>query len=127
MIYLKTKLYVFDNTGILLVRCIHVPEVRKGCATLGTLVVVIPKKKQLKKAEEKIDLSLKSKVFLGIICGVKKKIRRKAGYLISFEKNSVILLTKDYNLIARRIVGPVCHEVLKYHFMHEISALKKTI
>ena len=127
MVFLKTKLHVFDNTGITLVKCIHVPEIRSGCATLGSLVVVVPQKKQINKPVEKLDLVLKNKVFWGILVTSKKQKKRKAGYHICFEKNGVLLLNKDLNLIARRVTGPVCNEVLRYVFMREVKALKRTI
>lgn len=123
MIYLKTKLQIFDNSGVLLVKCIHVLESRMKRAKLGTFVMVSLKKKKY----QLNHLSLKEKVLRGLVVASNWNTRRKSGYYIKFDSNAVILLTKQNALIGHRILGPLCNEIHKHAFLKDINFIKKTI
>lgn len=123
MIYLRTKLTVFDNSGVLLVRCIHVSEAIKRRARLGTFVMVSVKKKKY----QLTHLSLKEKVIPGVVVASSWNTRRESGYHIKFDLNAVILITKQKTMIGHRVLGPLCKEIYKQSFIKDINFIKKTI
>ena len=116
MIIPETNLTVADNSGARLVQCIKVlGGSRKKSATIGDLVVVSVKEAipngKVKKGE----------VVRAVIVRTSNGVFRFDGSKIKFDKNAVVLLTKEGEPIGTRIFGPVTRELRTKRFTKIIS------
>ena len=116
MIIAETNLTVADNSGARIVQCIKVlGSSKKRSATIGDLIVVSVKEAipdgKVKKGE----------VLKAVIVRTAKGIHRFDGSKIKFDKNSVVLLTKEGEPVGTRIFGPVTRELRTKKFMKIIS------
>ena len=116
MIIAETNLTVADNSGARLVQCIKVlGGTKKKSATIGDLIVVSVKEAipngQVKKGE----------VVRAVIVRTSSGIFRFDGSRIKFDKNAVVLLTKEGEPIGTRIFGPVTRELRTKRFTKIIS------
>jgi len=106
MIFTGTFLNVCDNSGVKWVQCLKVLKQRpKNFGKIGDLIVVsIKSVKSLSKIKRK-------EIYKGIIVRIKKKIMRKDGSNISFNKNSILLLGIKNIPIGTRTFGAVAKEL----------------
>ena len=116
MIIAETNLTVADNSGARLVQCIKVlGGTKKKSATIGDLIVVSVKEAipngKVKKGE----------VVRAVIVRTSYGIFRFDGSKIKFDKNAVVLLTKEGEPIGTRIFGPVTRELRTKRFTKIIS------
>ena len=116
MIISETNLTVADNSGARLVQCIKVlGGTKKKSATIGDLIVVSVKEAipngKVKKGE----------VVRAVIVRTSNGIFRFDGSKIKFDKNAVVLLTKEGEPIGTRIFGPVTRELRTKRFTKIIS------
>ena len=116
MIIAETNLTVADNSGARLVQCIKVlGGTKKKSATIGDLIVVSVKEAipngKVKKGE----------VVRAVIVRTSNGIFRFDGSRIKFDKNAVVLLTKEGEPIGTRIFGPVTRELRNRGQMKIIS------
>jgi len=116
MIIAETNLTVADNSGARLVQCIKVlGGTKKKSATIGDLIVVSVKEAipngKVKKGE----------VVRAVIVRTSNGIFRFDGSKIKFDKNAVVLLTKEGEPIGTRIFGPVTRELRTKRFTKIIS------
>ena len=116
MIIAETNLTVADNSGARLVQCIKVlGGTKKKSATIGDLIVVSVKEAipngKVKKGE----------VVRAVIVRTSNGIFRFDGSRIKFDKNAVVLLTKEGEPIGTRIFGPVTRELRTKRFTKIIS------
>ena len=116
MIIAETNLTVADNSGARLVQCIKVlGGTKKKSATIGDLIVVSVKEAipngKVKKGE----------VDRAVIVRTSNGIFRFDGSKIKFDKNAVVLLTKEGEPIGTRIFGPVTRELRTKRFTKIIS------
>ena len=84
MINTKTKLFVCDNSGATLTKCIQVYN-KKIYANIGDIVKVSIKKKN---PHKKI---IKNKMYPAVVLTTKKNNYRKNGIFIKFTKNRILL------------------------------------
>ena len=116
MIISETNLTVADNSGARLVQCIKVlGGTKKKSATIGDLIVVSVKEAipngKVKKGE----------VVRAVIVRTSNGVFRFDGSKIKFDKNAVVLLTKEGEPIGTRIFGPVTRELRTKRFTKIIS------
>ena len=116
MIIAETNLTVADNSGARLVQCIKVlGGTKKKSATIGDLIVVSVKEAipngKVKKGE----------VVRAVIVRTSNGVFRFDGSKIKFDKNAVVLLTKEGEPIGTRIFGPVTRELRTKRFTKIIS------
>lgn len=117
MVKVGTKLEVIDNSGIKVVKCIKLLGIGlRNYGQVGDVVIVSIGKGQFNryKGDNK-------KISLGVIVSVKKPLKRLGGEVISFDKNSVVLVKKDLTPIGTRILGPVMNELRERKFMKIVS------
>lgn len=88
MIFKGSKLRVCDESGIAVVKCLRPMQLKKY-ATVGDVIKVTVRKRAF---ETPI---LKRTLCLGLIVTVTRKIRRRNGICIHFERNNLILLSDD--------------------------------
>ena len=103
MIQQQTLLKVVDNSGAILVKCIKVLngfKKRYGC--VGDYVTVSVK--QLKSKSKKTCKIKRKEVYKALILKTKTRIWKKTGHAKMFTTNAVILLNKQNNPIATRIL-----------------------
>ena len=107
MIQNETILKVSDNSGINLVKCIKLLKgsKRKSCK-VGDFIVV-----SVKNVDDKSKL--KKKIYLALIVGTRKLLKRKNGSYISFKNNKVILFEEKNKIFGNRIFGPIPIELKK--------------
>ena len=111
MIQMQTKLEVADNSGAKLVKCVKVlGGSKRMSASLGDIIVVAVKQAlpggKIKKGEVK----------KAVIVRTSYPIRREDGSYIQFDKNSVVILGNQNELVGTRIFGPVARELRSKNF-----------
>ena len=116
MIQMQTRLHIADNSGGVRAMCIKVlGGSKKRSANIGDLIVVTVKEAipsgKVKKGE----------VLRAVIVRTSKGISRFDGSTIKFDKNSVVLLTKEGEPLGTRIFGPVTRELRSRKFTKIIS------
>lgn len=95
MVQLKTKLYIVDNTGAKLGKCIR--TMRSG--NIGDyLTLNIKKTKPLSKIKV-------GSVEHGILIRSTQKYQRKNGISLKFDKNAIVLLNNKFKPKAKRFKG----------------------
>ena len=116
MIQMQSNLFVADNSGARRIQCIKVlGGSKRRFASIGDIIVVsikdaIPRGK-VKKGE----------VFKAVIVRTSKEFTRNDGSTIRFDKNAAVLLDKQEEPVATRMVGPVTRELRTKKFMKIIS------
>jgi large subunit ribosomal protein L14 len=114
MIKPTSRLIIIDNSGGRRVVCIKlVNKPPKSYASVGDIILVIVKtyRKAIKKR-----LVNKKQIYNGLIVGTKKNVNRVSGISLNLLYNSMVILSKDYNLIAKRIRGTVFVELRHKNF-----------
>ena len=104
MIQPRTILNVVDNSGAKKVRCIKVlGGFKKKNAKTGDIVVVAVQ--QLRTKNRQYSKLNKKAVVRALIIKSKTKTLKPNGTYIKLDKNNVILINKQGNLIGTRILG----------------------
>ena len=119
MIVIQTKLFIADNSGALIARCIKILN-NKSIGLIGDLILVSllkinPKKKLIKGSLQK-----------GVIVRSKRKILRNGGYIFVYQ-NAIVILNNNLLPIATRIFGPILKELRKQRNFSKILSLAKYI
>lgn len=92
-----------DNSGAILVKCIKVLNgFKKRYSCIGDYVTVSVK--LLKNKSKKMCKIKKKEIYKALIIKTKTKVWKKTGYAKIFTDNSAILLNKQNNPIATRIL-----------------------
>ena len=116
MIQMQSMLESADNSGARKVQCIKVLSgSKRRYANIGDIIKVSVKdaipRGRVKKGE----------VYNAVIVRSRKGVRRADGSLIHFDKNAVVLLNAQKQMIGTRIFGPVTRELRTSQFMRIIS------
>ena len=120
MIQQQTILKVSDNSGAKTVKCIKVlGGFKKTHASLGDIIVVSIQK--LRNKIKKISKVKKKEIYKALIIRTKNYSKKKNGFFIKFQENSVALINKQGNPVGTRIVGPVPNILKKKQFQKFIS------
>ena len=106
MIYIKTKLFITDNSGGKLGECIKILGSKFGKAFLADSVVF-----SVKKALPNKKVS-SHEVRIGVVVRMSRRTIRKDGISISFGDNAIIVLDKRDDLQGNRIFGPIASELV---------------
>jgi len=110
MIQQQTVLKVSDNSGAKTAKCIKVlGGFKRKIAHVGDVIVVSIK-------ELRDNAAVNSKVKKGdihraIIIRTKQKINNNNHILTFFDDNAIVLINKQNNPIATRIVGPISKKI----------------
>ncbi len=108
------KFKCLDNTGVQLVKCIHLYKLRvvQPCSIiLITIKKVLPHRKLTK-----------GQVFKAVVVRLLKKTQRISGITVCYNQNSVVLLKKNELIpIGTRIYGSVFFENRIYGFMKIVT------
>jgi large subunit ribosomal protein L14 len=120
MIKKGSYLYVTDNTGALIVKCIHLYGgfSKKSSFMSEFVLIAIQKRKVLRQYITK-------NIYLALLVTQKKIYYRSNGYYIKFHLNKIILLNEAKKLVGTRILGTVCIEIKKYQYIKFSSLVKK--
>lgn len=103
MVQQQTLLKVIDNSGATLAKCIKIlGGFKKKYASIGDYITVSIK--QLKSKSKKTGKVKKKEVYKALIIKTKTKISKKTGYAKTFTYNAIILLNKQKNPVATRIL-----------------------
>ncbi len=106
MIRRGTHLKVSDNTGAKYVECIGTfgGAGRRYASTKDVIRVSIKKLDRKKKLKKKL-------VYLGLIIGIKNKLRRVDGSFVKCWTNRVVLITGKSKFMGTNVHGPLCKEI----------------
>ena len=116
MIQMQSNWFVADNSGAKKIQCIKVlGGSKRRFASIGDIIVV-----SIKDAIPRAKVK-KGEVFKAVIVRTSKEFTRKDGSTIRFDKNAEVLLDKQEEPVATRIIGPVTREWRKKKFMKIIS------
>ena len=106
MIQPRTILNVVDNSGAKKVRCIKVlGGFKKKSARTGDIIVVSVQ--QLRAKNRQYSKLNKGDVVRALIIKSKNKILKSNGTYTKLDKNHVILINKQGNLIGTRVLGSI--------------------
>ncbi len=111
MIQQQTLLNVSDNSGAKIAKCIKVlGGFKKKIANIGDIITVtIFKLRDM----QKISKVKKGEVYRALVIRTKKSIKNYDNSYTFFSDNAVILLDKQNNFIANRIIGPLPKQMKK--------------
>jgi len=116
MIQMQTAMDVADNSGARRVQCIKVlGGSKRRYANIGDVVVVSVKDAIPRGRVKKGD------VLRAVIVRTRSGLNRNYGEKIRFDRNAVVLVSKDNEPIGTRIFGPVVRELRARKFMKIIS------
>lgn len=115
MLQLKSIATATDKTSIVLVQCIKVlKSVKKRIALIGDLIIIcVQTINTTKYLNMKMRLQKRFRVgsiHRALIIRSKTNFMRAPGALIKFNKNEVILVTRQYVPVSNRVYGPVLNE-----------------
>jgi len=111
MIQMQTKLDVADNSGAKVVQCIKVlGGSKRMTAGIGD-VIVVAVQQALSSGKMK-----KGEVKRAVIVRTIYPVKREDGSLISFDKNSVVIINQAGEPVGTRIFGPVARELRSKNF-----------
>jgi large subunit ribosomal protein L14 len=121
MITFYTKLFINDNSGGKIAKCIKIIGTsNKKYAKIGDIITVTIKKSDKNKKIQQGDIKK------GIIIQTKKNEKHYSGFYIKNEVNSVILINEQKNPIGTRIFGPL-HLTLRKKKLIKLISLAKHI
>lgn len=115
MLQLKSIAIATDKTTVVLVQCLKVlKSFKKRIALIGDLIIIcvhsINKKKYLNmKASLQIRFKVGS-IHRALIVRSKTNFKRTSGIFIKFNKNHVVLVTRQVVPVSNRVYGPVLIE-----------------
>ena len=122
MIQMQTRLDVADNSGVKKVMCIKVlGGSKRQFADVGD-VIICSVKKALPSSEIKPGA-----VIRGVIVRTKKRIRRKDGSYVRFDRNALVVVDTDGNPTGTRIFGAVARELRQKNYMKIISLAPEVV
>ena len=122
MIQAQTKLEVADNSGAKEIMCIKVlGGTRARYAGLGDIIVA-----SVKDAIPGAGVK-KKEVVKAVIVRVKKKIRRKDGSYIRFDRNAAVVINDQKLPRGTRIFGPIARELREKNFLKIISLAPEVV
>ncbi len=122
MIQMQSMLDVADNSGarrIMVIRVLGGSRVKSG--GVGDIVIG-----SVKDAQPGSDVK-KGQVVRGVIVRTRHNIRREDGSYVRFDRNAVVLLTKDNEPIGTRIFGAVARELRRKNFMKIVSLAAEVV
>jgi len=120
MIQQQTILKVSDNSGAKTVRCIKVlGGFKKKYASLGDIVIVSVQK--LRNKLKKVSKVKKKEIYKALIIRTKVYSKKKNGFYVEFQENSVALMNKQGNPVGTRVLGPITKTLKKKQFQKFIS------
>ena len=118
MIQMQTRLDVADNSGVKKVMCIKVlGGSKRQFADVGD-VIICSVKKALPTSEIKQG---------AVIVRTKKRIRRKDGSYVRFDRNAVVVVDEAGNPKGTRIFGAVARELRHKNYMKIISLAPEVV
>lgn len=105
MLQKESKITSSDNTGVRLLKCIHING-NKKYGNIGDLInIVVNKFKSKKKL-------IKKQIYYGLIITTKQNTYRGEGIYLKADCNKVLVLNKETKqFIGTRIYGPVYKEI----------------
>jgi len=122
MIQMQTRLDVADNSGVKKVMCIKVlGGSKRQFADVGD-VIICSVKKVLPSSEIKQGAVIRS-----VIVRTKKRIRRKDGSYVRFDRNAVVVVDEAGNPKGTRIFGAVARELRQKNYMKIISLAPEVV
>lgn len=95
----------YDNTSSTTLKILGFKKGKKKLLGLGDTVLVIPKKFYISKEIQK------KKKYLGLIIGLKKKIKRLNGLTVSSLDNKILTFNFQFKFLGTRVYGGVCKEI----------------
>ncbi|MCD6218878.1 50S ribosomal protein L14 [Candidatus Calescamantes bacterium] len=122
MIGIYSRLNVADNTGVKIIKCIHVlGGGKKRYAFVGDIIVA-----SVKDAIPTSNIKKGDKV-RAVIVRTKREVRRKDGTYIKFDRNAAVIIDKAGNPIGTRIFGPIPRELRDKNFSKIISLAPEVV
>ena len=122
MIQMQTMLDVADNSDAKKVMCFKVlGGSHHMIANIGDIIVVSVKEVKPNGKVKKGD------VYKALIVRTKSGVRRSDGSTIKFDKNAVVLLNKQGELVGTRVFGPVTRELRAKKFLKIVSLAEEVI
>ena len=125
MILPSTVIITMDNSGARRVRCIKIYKKpgRKSAQTGDLIQIIVVKLRNRGFIRVK-----KGELHTAVVSRISSTVfRKKKGYFIKFDANSVIILSKKKMPIGTRFFGPCAREIRNHKFVKLISISTKLI
>lgn len=125
MVGIGSEINCIDNTGILRGRCIKVYNgfFYKTTGGVCEVILITPTRGKVKDAFIKVQ----KKVYPFLIVGVNRNRRRPTGHYINYTYNKGVVLKDKEELLANRIMRPVCRELRQTKFSKILLVGRKSI
>ena len=104
MVSVGTKLFVGDNSGALVVKCIKILGNSTHLARIGDILVFSVQKARARRKVKRHD------VRRGLLVRQRRRILRRSGAMLHFYMNTVVLLDQRGGPAASRFFGVAPHE-----------------
>ena len=122
MIQMQTRLDVADNSGVKNVMCIKVlGGSKRHFAGVGDVIIC-----SVKKTTPSSEIKQGS-VIRAVIVRTKKRIRRRDGSYVRFDRNAVVVVDEAGNPKGTRIFGAVVRELRQKNYMKIISLAPEVV
>ncbi|OMJ11847.1 54S ribosomal protein L38, mitochondrial [Smittium culicis] len=128
MIQMKSRLFVIDNSGALIVECIKVLRNAKWASTGDEIVVSVKNARPIADGTTvSANRIKKGDVRRALIVRTKKEIRRPDGRFVRFDDNACVLINSQKQPIGSRILSLVSRELREKNWVKVVSLAPKVI
>jgi ribosomal protein L14 len=102
MINKETEFFAVDNSGANIVKVIA--SMKKALKNIEVGDFVLVSIKSLRKKRRKYSKVKKGNVYVGLVAGLSKEKRKIKHTFAKKDKNTIVLLTKNFKLIGNKII-----------------------
>lgn len=121
MVQKGSSLYVIDNSGARIVKCIQVIGRGFGMGVAGSFCIVSVK------TYNPVKKIRKGELHYAVIVAIRKRFLRINGFGVNFDRNYAVLVNKKAVPICTRVLGPVMHEVRWSGFLKVASMAASSV
>lgn len=120
MINKETLFFTIDNSGARVVKCIS--SIKKSFNNIGIGDYILISVKSLRKKRRIFSKVKKGKVYVGLIAGLSKEKRKVKHTFSKKDKNTIILLTRNFKLIGNRVYKTLPIELRRKPLIRALSS-----
>lgn len=121
MIQMQTLVRIADNSGGKIGKCLKI--LKKGrtpkIGNIGDLILISVKTLRTKNRD--LSRVKKGQLVYGVIIKTKFLNKRKIGLNFNFNKNAIVIVNKQFEPLATRVLGTIPRELKKKKFSKIIS------
>lgn len=120
MINKETEFFAVDNSGASIVKVIA--SMKKALKNIEVGDFVLVSIKSLRKKRRKYSKVKKGNVYVGLVAGLSKGKRKIKHTFAKKDKNTIVLLTKNFKLIGNRVYRTLPIELRRKPLIRTLSS-----